>query len=122
MKREADQLITPVDDFLVAQTAGHWQGEIVLLGLVHKVQHPIQKISDFRNLSIEALGQQHGELRRINFKTPSNHGSIHALRSRCHQGMAFLHERACNQFDQMNRHNRHMPTAKDGDSSLTFIL
>ena len=79
MKRETNQLITSIDDLLIAQTAGHWQRQIVLLGLVHKVQNPVQEISDFRDLSIETLGQQHGELGRINFKTPSNHRSIHPL-------------------------------------------
>ena len=81
MKRETNQLIAPIDNLLVAQTAGHGQRQIVLFRLVHKVQHPIQKISDLRDLPIQALRQQHGELGGINFKTAPNYGSIHPLGS-----------------------------------------
>ena len=79
MKREANQLITPIDNLLVAQTAGHGQRQIVLFRLVHKMQHPIQKISDFRDLSIQTLRQQHGELGGVHFKAAPNHSGVHTL-------------------------------------------
>ena len=47
MKRQADQLITAIDDLLVTEAAGHGQWQIILLRFFHEVENPIKQIADF---------------------------------------------------------------------------
>lgn len=80
MKCHTDQLITAADDLLIAETAGHGQGQIILLRLVHQMQNLIEEIADFRRLTIETLWKKHSELCSIHLQATANHSRVYALR------------------------------------------
>ena len=86
------------------------------------MQHSFEKVANFRGLPIQALGQQHRELRCINIQTTANRSCIDTLRTGCDQRVALLHQRAGHQFNQVNGHDRNMPAAKDGNSSFALVL
>ena len=79
MKGKADQLITAIDNFLVAEAAGHRQWQIVLFRLLDQMQHSVEKVADFRGLPIQALGQQHSQLRCIDIQTTPDHSCVNTL-------------------------------------------
>ena len=122
MKRKADQLIATVDDLLIAEAAGHRQRQIILFWFIDQVKHPFKQVSDLTRLTIEALGKQHRELGGVHLQHATDHGGIHALRTRCDQGVAFLHEGAGHQLNQMNRHHRDVTATKNRDPPLSLVL
>jgi hypothetical protein len=122
VKCQANQLITSANDLLVAKTAGYRKGEFILFRFFHQVQNPFEQVSNFNSLTIQALGQQHRELGRIDLQYSAYDSSIHPLGARSDQGMALLNEGASDEFYQVNRNHRHMSAAEDGDSPLPFVL
>ena len=86
------------------------------------MQHTVKQIADFRRLPVEALGQQHRELRCINVQTSADHSGIHPLGSRCDQRVTFLHQRPGHQFNEVDGDNWHMTAAQDGNPSFAFVL
>jgi hypothetical protein len=86
------------------------------------VQNPFEQVSNFNSLTIQALGQQHRELGRIDLQYSAYDSSIHPLGARSDQGMALLNEGARDEFYQVNRNHRHMSAAEDGDTPLPFVL
>ena len=93
-----------------------------MLRLLDEMQHSLELIADLRPLATEALGKKHREPRGIHGENPTNDGCIDTLRSRGHQRMTFLSQRTGDQFDQMNRHDRNMATAKNGNPPFSLVL
>ena len=122
MKGQTDQLIAAVDDLLIAEAAGHRQRQIILLGLLDQVQHPIQQITDFDRLTIQALGKQNRELGRFDLQNATDDGRIDPLRAGRDQRMPLLNEGARHKLDQMNRNHRHMAAAEHSDAALSLVL
>ena len=122
MESEANQLVTAGNDLLVAEAAGHRQGQLIVLGLFHQVQHPLQQLAGFPRLMVQALGQQDGEAAGINVQHAANHRSIDPLGTGGDQVVAFLGQGAGHQFDQVNSHHGQMATAQDCNAPLAPVL
>ena len=122
MEGVADQLVTAGDDLVVAEAAGHRQGQFVVLGLLHQVQHLLQLLPGFAWLAIQALGQQHGEPGRINLQHAADHGRIHPLGAGGDQVVPLLGQGAGHQLHQMDRNHRHVATAQDGNPAFAPVL
>jgi hypothetical protein len=75
----ADQLVAAADDLLIAEAAGHRQRQLVILGLLHQVQHPLQLVARLAGLAIEALGQQHCEFGRVHLEHAADHRRVDTL-------------------------------------------
>ena len=90
MEGVTNQLIATTDDVLVAEAACHRQGQLIVLWLLHQMQHSLQLIARLSGLAIEALGQKHGEPGRINLQHAANHRRINALGSRGDQIVTLL--------------------------------
>ena len=79
MKCQTNQLITTADDLLIAETAGHGQGQIILFRLFHQMQDLIEKVANFWRLTIETLREEDSELSRIDLEATSDHSRVNAL-------------------------------------------
>ena len=122
MEGVANQLVAAGDDVLVAETAGHGQRQFIVLGLFHQMEHLFELLPGFRWLTIQALGQQHGEPAWVHLEHAANHSGIHPLGTRGDQVVALLGEGAGHQLDQMNGHHRHVAAPQDSNPSLAAVL